>query len=773
MKKTIFIAKENGTTLEEHIYNALEKTESILKISGINNSEIEKISKVSAIVHDCGKTCAIFQNYIKNGVENEIIHRHNEIGFALLSLLIDKSYGFNGKNELIELVKNTTLYHHELFNKESTIYLEEYYTIDELKEVAIFFNEQFKKYKLDYFIRFKEDICEEMLEDGIKINNKIFEFIKKTTMTSETKKMLKNFETVFNTVRYADLIVSQNYTPSIYRINKHITLENFIKPSHFDNKRWEDQYQVAKNCYSNHKNICIVDATMGWGKTICGLMYLLQSNKKGFWICPDNSLTKSTYNNIVEALEICGLNEIRVARIISGSIIGNWGEDDIKIEDADIIVSNIDSCLNGIVRNSRKDISYEVLFSNCIFDEFHEYAFMNTPISPRFISMIDAKRELSNVKTLLLSGTSINEKNFVNVDDSSIFKAGDYLAKLKKLNIRFISQEDYLKNYLNTPNSLHISTNIESCQKIFKDEGMDFCYHSAFDDKDSLNIKQGILSCNGKHRTKEYSITSSTSIVTRGEDMSFKNVFITNPTPYQLLQITGRAGNRWDFSVTANIYIVISENSKDYAIYEDFWERYYLPHINNVKKIISEKDYDISVYELNEITNKFFTENKDTKISYRNIIKSNYNNGIKELTEIEFSKGKSISIESTSDIKFIKDGIDIRGKSETRFFSYQIDGQDFGVMSGAINTPYYRLDKKIKNFNELKTTKNYPNIMCNIKRFFEENPDKMEKYGIKMIKKWKDNNLFDYLLNLAKCSETPFPLLCGYGYNSKLGSYKK
>ena len=703
MKKT-FYAKENGTTLEEHINNVLEKTELILKESGNNDIEIEKISKVSAIVHDCGKTCAIFQNYIKDGKENEIIHRHNEIGFALLNLLIDKSYGFNEKNEIIEIIKNSTIYHHDLFNKETTIYLEEYYSIDELKEVAIFFNEQFKKYKLDDFIRFKEDIYEEILEDGIKINNKIFEFVKNKS-TSETRKMLKKFEIVFNVVRYADLIVSQNYTPSIFRINKDITLENFIKPQHFDNKRWEEQSQVAKNCHNNHKNICIVDATMGWGKTICGLMYLLQSNKKGFWICPDNSLTKSTYNNIIDTLKVCNINEIRVARIISGSIIGNWGEDNIKIEDADIIVCNIDSCLNGIVRNSRKDISYEVLFSNCIFDEFHEYAFMDTPILPRFISMIDAKKEMSNVKTLLLSGTPINEKNYVDVDDSSIFKAGDYLAKEKKLNIQFLSQDDYLKNYLTTPNSLHISTNIESCQNIYENGKMDFCYHSAFDDKDSSNIKQGILSCNGKYKTKEYSITSSTSIVTRGEDMSFKNVFITNPTPYQLLQITGRGGNRWDFSETANIYIVVSKNSKDFAIYEDFWKKYYLPHINNVKEIISEKDYDISVYELNEITNKFFTENKDTKISYKNIIKSNYNNGIKELTEIEFSKGKSISIESTSDVKFIKEGIDIRGESETRFFSYQIDEQPFGVMSGAINTPYYRLDKKLKISMSLKLPK--------------------------------------------------------------------
>jgi hypothetical protein len=94
-------------------------------------------------------------------------------------------------------------------------------------------------------------------------------------------------------------------------------------------------------------------------------------------------------------------------------------------------------------------------------------------------------------------------------------------------------------------------------------------------------------------------------------------------------------------------------------------------------------------------------------------------------------------------------------------------------MSGAINTPYYRLDKKIKNFNEFKITKNYPNIMRDIKRFFEENPDIMKKYGIKMIKKYKPDNLFDYLLKLSKCSDTPFPLLCGYGYNSKSGAYKK
>ena len=43
------------------------------------------------------------------------------------------------------------------------------------------------------------------------------------------------------------------------------------------------------------------------------------------------------------------------------------------------------------------------------------------------------------------------------------------------------------------------------------------------------------------------------------------------------------------------------------------------------------------------------------------------------------------------------------------------------------------------------------------------------KYGIKNLKQWKDRNLFNYLIKKAKCSDTPFPILCNYEYTRKKG----
>jgi hypothetical protein len=130
---------------------------------------------------------------LKKNEEEKMEHRHNELGYALIKTLIDKRYGFNGKNENIDLVTYTTLFHHELFNEETSISLIDYYSIEELKDVAIFFNELFKEYELDNFIRFKEDINEEMLEDSISLNNRIFGFIQGLTLY-ETKKILKDFK---------------------------------------------------------------------------------------------------------------------------------------------------------------------------------------------------------------------------------------------------------------------------------------------------------------------------------------------------------------------------------------------------------------------------------------------------------------------------------------------------------------------------------------------------------------------------------------------------
>ena len=162
-----FLAKSDGTSLKLHSINVANKTIDILCKSGVTNKEYINIATIAAILHDCGKTSPTFQNYL-NEQQEDAFSRHNEIGFALMNLLIDKNYGFYNKNEYIDYVTHTVLYHHSPFNT-SPISLGEVYhgDIEKLKNIADYYNEIFKEFKLTDVIRFTTNIDEDDIDNII------------------------------------------------------------------------------------------------------------------------------------------------------------------------------------------------------------------------------------------------------------------------------------------------------------------------------------------------------------------------------------------------------------------------------------------------------------------------------------------------------------------------------------------------------------------------------------------------------------------------------
>lgn len=755
-----FLAKSDGTSLKQHSINVANKTINILCKSGVTNKEYIDIATIAAILHDCGKTSPTFQNYL-NEQKEDAFSRHNEIGFALMNLLIDKNYGFYNKNEYIDYVTHTVLYHHSPFNT-APISLGEIYhgDIEKLKNIADYYNEIFEEFKLTDVIRFTTNIDEDDI-DNIIIGGgerNLYGFID-TGNIGFALKQLKIFDIIFNAVRYADYVVSGGIDIDIDKKRNDI----LTMPSHFDKDRWDEQSMTADKAYSY--NTSIIDATMGWGKTSCGVRYLLKTNDVGFWVCPDNKLSFATYENITQLLRECGNTSIKVALLLSGSWQdNNWGGSDITINDADIIVTNIDTCLNGIFRNRRKDISYKMLFSNCIFDEFHEYAFTNEPLLSRFLGILSAKKELSNVKTLLLSGTVIN-KGYVDVEH--VITAGENLAKQKKVRLHQISLDEYINNYSNIKDSLLINTSISTCQNRYEDNSMDYCFHSEFDEKDSKNIISDIMSHNGKYANNPPSTVSSTSIFSRGMDVSFSNSFVINPSPLTPEQLMGRTGNRWDFETVGDLYIVLSDNRNELFIYDDdTWKKYYKPYINYLKSSIKNGE-TITAFDLKNLRKNFFENAESTQTSFKKLIRNNLRNSLCTLSKIFFTDGSAVS-DKKNDVQHIKDDIDIRGNSVSRFFTIQIDDASFGTMTGPINMPYYRFGQD-RDFNSLKTN---TNLFNNIKRYFTCNKDIAKKYKISVERYRKPSNLISVLLEKAKCSDTPFPLLCDYHYNNQKGPYR-
>lgn len=752
-----YLGKSNGTTLREHSIEVSKLSEFLLKESGITDEKLINITKVSALLHDIGKTASFFQKNIGNQEDLKKYPRHNEIGFALLKVLIDYDYGFYNDRKWSELIQYITLYHHTPFNINS--YLNEYFNNNQLNEISDYFNNLLSEHGLSEIVHLKKDV--DIDDDDILIGNtKTFDFIRsKEGLNKENIDRLKYFEIIFNIVRYADLIVSGEYNFNQCRPNPDVTYNNLTTPSYFDKERWNEQCDIAKQAYFN--NMTIVDATMGWGKTICGVMYLLHSNKKGFWVCPDNTLAQATCNNIKNDLAEIGENNIKVSLILGGK----WEEN--NIEDADIIVTNIDSYVNGIFRNSRKTMSYEALFSNTIFDEYHEYITYDNPIIVRFKTIIEARKLMNNVKTLLLSGTAVN-KGYVDVDNVIIAdKTG--LDKKRKMDINFVEKKDLPNLYKKLEDYFTINTRIKKAQENYDTYNMNYCFHSLFDEKDLTRIIDEIYKHNGKKAMEKPCNVSTTSVYSRGLNLSHKACSLINPMLFMIEQAFGRTGHRWNPEIIAEMYPTISDDPKDTAIYKSFkkyktenvWDKFYKPFLLHIKKEFNGKT--ISAYDLKQFREQYAEETK----LYKKLFLFNARKGLEELCQIEFSKGSPIT-EKKDDIQHIKDKIDVRGNSLNRFFTIK---KDDDTMTEPMILSYYNFDNNYNDFSSILHTR----IIDEVIRYFEKNDKERKRYGLQPMKRYKGKEikLFNILIDKAKSSEFPFPILCDFICNSNKGFMKK
>lgn len=747
-----FYAKDDGTTLREHSIDVYKKACVIINLLGIKDKVIIDAICICALVHDIGKTASIFQKYLETK-QTENFPRHNEIGFALLNVLIDSDFGLHGnKYKLNELIKYAVLYHHEIYNEKSN--LSNLYNNDELIKISEYYNSIFKEVGLSSVIRFKNEF-DIMEDDDVPVGDiKTLKFIEVTDSNKNNLYKLAIFELIFNIVRHADLLVSSNCDYDYMRPSKHITNNSLTFPSHFDRCRWDEQNKKAKEAFETI--ISVLDATMGWGKTLCGIIFLLSAQRRGFWVCPDNNLAEATYNSICDMLNTCGIGELKVSLVLSGSYRG------YPIDDADIVVINIDTYCNGVFRNMRKDISCEALMCNTIFDEYHEYAFDNNPLLVRFKTILEARKYCEETKTLLLSGTVIN-KGYIN--SSNIIKADKLeMDKHKKVRIHYITKDEF--NRINDfSNSFIINTSIKSCQYLYKTKNIDTCFHSEFDEEDLTRHINEIMSHNGKNGDDKKCSVSGTSSLSRGMDMSFMKCYLINPSPLTIEQVCGRL-SRWDISIITDLYIIIDDTNRETMIHGKDWENYYKPYLTFLKDEVNNKT--ISTYELKEYRKKFFENENDIKHSFEKMIRDNMKESIKKLSQIEFCKGMPIE-KQDGNTGYIKDSMDVRGNSINRFFIVQKEGEEFGVMSGVICIPYYRFGWE----GEFEKLKNNKYIIENIKKYFIKFPHLAEIYDIKNIKKWKNENLFNKLMRMAKCSDTPFPILCDYIYNSNIGFENK
>ena len=777
-----FLSKDNGKTLEQHFIDGITVFDKIVKELSIDikkNEKIINLCKYVILLHDIGKTCDIYQKRYK-GENIDDITRHNVIGYYLLKNIIDWNKITYGKDILLYSI----LFHHKSWNVNNNDTLDRYYNLNDIYNIIVYYNNIIEKYK-DYLgceSIFKDNLENLNLEDCVLYDIKVFKFLNlSNTETPNLISQISNFsdfELVFTITRYVDWLISGSNSVNNKR-HSNIFINDLICPDNFDKKRWYEQLESSAKCFN--KPLTILNATMGYGKTLVGLMYCLRSENRLYWVCPDNELSISTFFNIKDLIKICGIN-LKTSLLLSNQWIDSPDEYNV-----DIVVTNIDNYVNGIFRNGKTLINFDMLSSNCIFDEYHEYAYQKNALLPLFISMIKVRKQINNIKTLCLSGTPIIDKKYIDINDDDIIKI-EGIECIKKVNLKFINEEDLINELQFNNDYFVITSSINHSQELYKtikeEKDNIYCFHSLFDNNDTKNKIDNIIKCNGKNKSKKSCTLITTSIFSRGFDVSFKKCYLINPTPYMIEQATGRI-ERWNTNNIGEVIIVISNKSQLTSIYKngDFyiknkyniWNEHYKPYLEQLKEFYNNKE--ITIKELKSFRESFFNEkyskNKDSKSNitrFQNIITNNIKEGIEILQNIEYTDGIKPNITKSDNCSYTSDKTSVRGNNLNRFFIVTTDKYLNGNFqtSDIINIPEYFFGED--GFYNL----NNDNIIQNIRKYFELNKDKQSLYGIKNIKKWKTNyNLFKHLLNKAKCSNTPFPLLCNYTYSQEIGIMKK
>lgn len=773
-----FWAKSDGTSLWNHLCDVRNKTLELLDEAGLTNDTVRRMAELASIFHDIGKTMPVYQDFIRKTDEDQCkfpytdkYPRHNEVSATLFKALKICPLDSNIENVISAAIQ----FHHTCTG--SNALLSDLYTEEEIREVCDFIKEFCHEYNVKILdIELDDERTETVMEHRVMPSSQ-FDFINDDDIDADKIRYLGYYKTIFDVVRYADLIVSGEKSHSLLRPNSSITDRNFTLPDSYDSDRWEEQSSTIERLHEF--NYCILKATMGYGKTLCGLKHLLKSDRVGAWVCPDNSVAQATYDNIARTLEICGMQNIKVSLLLNGQWVHG---SDI----ADIIVTNIDTFENGTFRNNRKDISFKFLFANAIFDEYHEYLMDDNPLSCLFLSAIDARKKMKNVRTLLMSGTIANGKKFLNFEENRIIIADDSgMERRKKIRIHYLPPKEVIPAFSGKKNYFIVYSAIKNCQDAYGKIG-DMCLHSRFDENDMMSKNNTLFLGNGKGMHGHENSVVSTSTISRAYDLSFSSAVLINPNPYQILQTTGRI-NRWEYNNRiGDLYIVVDEepiakgiylsrensrlpkNSMSKKIAYTLWEDVYRPYIQEMMKRFKEGE-NVTIAKLHKFMNEYFENNKTIK----RIADVTLMNSFRKLKMIEFRKGTAIG-DGKERNKFISDKTDVRGDNMNRFVCVQIEGEVFGTMSGVMSMPSYAFGNN--GFDALDESATLYDVL----KYFALNREIAAKYfgNTSLERKLKSygknpRKLHTVLLKNALSSETPYPVFGKYMYSHDIGFFKK
>ncbi len=753
LKNLVAKKYSNGdvVSLYDHSIAVAEKSLELAQKLNFNEEfkgKFEKSCYIAGLLHDIGKSAPSFQKYI-NGDDKVKYVYHNIMG----ALMLKNYLSTDANGDIIKCVIKCALYHYP-FNEDygKNVNDSDYHDCKKiLAEYADIIKEKYTDFNLSFY-------------DIERFDNTVNDIVYFDAVFGRTITDNMLFYSVINVVKYADAMITNiDDISDLIEKGNNVTTNDIVKPASYDD-RFNVQFDYAKKL--SKLNASVFCGQTGFGKTMMGVLYsIAANNKKTYWVCPRNSITESVYQGVKNELKQLHLDD----KVSVGLLMTNeWKEK--NADKPDIIVTNIDSFLNPIVKSNESLYrTYDMLFCNCIFDEFHEYV-TDSPIMALYEIVTKSRLLCGNTNSLFLSATPIDNlfpKSFCENFNNTKFIHEDEKINNRKYRVHFV---DHIEDIVFNDKACLITTNAtRTCQDHVSSKIADKTLHSRFFEKDKDRLFNELLNEYGKRNLNGVKNTrwSTTNIVNTGVDVSFNSLVIVAPSPNSFIQSCGRC-NRWDDGKIHDVYFV-KLDGKDKSETKSLSERGIKWQCELMYDLLKKYFGDgevVTFKKLYDVNNEFYKEyeGKFTKY-YGDILTESYQNMSKRIQysfdvkkEVSNNKGKKFTCSNA-----------LRDNGKKNSFFIKIRKADTGEY---IESDLYNGDDTVFNFkyafNEAKDRRNFENdIVKTIKKY-----KVYDKYFKHKKHENKITDKLDFFIKSAKCSETPLYIPSIWYYDEKLGVIK-
>lgn len=729
------LAKSNGKTLIEHSIECMKNAEDICNQLGIGG-KLKEQAMFAALFHDIGKCTAEFQEHLSNS-NKKLSVPHNYISGYFIKNYIEK---------LDPVVLKAILYHHPLLENDTKKFnggIDDD-DLDLMKGVADYLFSEFKNTVNSELFNSNDDLTMSQTLDITR-----YPYFENDSMGNNPQSLL-----VTNIVRMSDILASSKNDVFPFN-NVYDNSFEIVKPEKYDSERFNNQVKLSEDCFNTKDSL--INAITGFGKTMVGLLYILKSEHKGYWVCPRTIIAEGVYKNIMNELSELGLDQkVSVSLLINGKYV--YGDDDSRI-----VVTNLDNFFNPNISTKYNERCLDMFKSNVVFDEFHEYL-SEDAIMAGFMTVLSCRNLYPNVKTLYMSATPIHCLYNILGDNNAVevFPKSDMplFGQDKKVKITFsdtFSTKDKMKGI----NHLISVPTVKSAQMIYNEKITDECYHAQFTASDRKSKIDQLYNTHGKDCVTNDSYVSTNALST-GLNVSFDNMTIITPTPERLLQVGGRV-NRYGIRELSE-YNILTSKALNGKLKSDkcFLEKSkplngipVLPVIDAwlsfLKKYVEEHGEDGVLYlkDLYTAREEFYVSKEGRKV-FSNYFSRILNKSFDNLALITYSySAKKIDVND--------DSVTIVNKPSLRASNDAIFVKVYDIVTKKIvDEP---IQFTIGTFGVNKS--NLQDVVDDAVKYIDslpssDNPYYNNKYLWENMKKKNSAKMFERLFDMAKNSNTPF-----------------